>query len=212
MKKYLFFTILILVMVFTLYGCVKADEPLEGSITEPATEPVTEPATEPATEPVTEPATEPAEDYIFDEEWIAQNKVIPDVIPEFEQGDMVILPTDEFYTHGIYFTSIPLYRSRYYDPGLIISAVPIEEWKEFKNIFMKPDRDAGVQPDEMYLVTAIKYFKLSREDCEKAIDYWWSLVEERNHYDGTERYEIPNLDIIYTFDNEIINNYYLRNQ
>ncbi len=164
----------------------------------------------------TQPIPEPIVDSLFDEEWITQNTVIPDIIPEFEQGDMIILPTEDFYTHGIHFTSEPLYRSRYYDPGILAYGeefgVSPDKYLEFKNIFMVPDWEAGAQPEEMYFVTGIKYLKIPKDVCQKIVDYWWSRVVEHNVDDGTERYEIPNLDIIYTFDNDIINNYYLRDQ
>ena len=81
MKKYLFITLLILVMVFTLYGCVKAEEPPEGSITESVTETVAEPEpTETIAEPEpTETIAEPNPNealfgtFICDSEWFKSN-------------------------------------------------------------------------------------------------------------------------------------------
>ena len=68
----------------------------------------------------------------------------------------------------------------------------------------------------MYTVSFVKYFEISREDfercCEqkrKRLEY---LRDELGHDINIEGAEIPNADIIYTFDNEIINNYYLRDQ
>ena len=163
-----------------------------------------------------EAVTEPAEESPFDEEWIVQNTVIPDVIPEFEQGDMVILSNEDFFTHGIYFHDDPLYRSTYYNTSIVSRVLDENENKEFREKFLIPEWDAEIQPNEMYLVTAIKYFKISREDCERGVAEWANYVKEMSDKHGwdinNERYEIPNLDIIYTFDNEIINNYYLREQ
>ena len=62
----------------------------------------------------------------------------------------------------------------------------------------------------MVLVTLIKHCNISRQDFDKAVK---QLVEQyaTSGLDmTTEDYEIPNADIIYTFDNEIINAYYRR--
>ena len=47
------------------------------------------------------------------------------------------------------------------------------------------------------------------EQKRKRLEY---LRDELGHDINVEGAEIPNADIIYTFDNEIINNYYLRDQ
>ncbi len=153
----------------------------------------------------------------FDDEWVADNAVVPDVIPEFDETEVKMLSLDEFFTHGIYFKSNPKYRSRYYQipPGEFQSLVSKDDVTEFKSVFVYPVWDSGEQPDEMYLVSFIKYFKIPREDAEKALDEYIARLEQ-SVKDGyikdisTEQYEKPNLDIIYTFDNEIINNYYGR--
>ena len=51
---------------------------------------------------------------LFDDEWVSDNAVVPDVIPEFDETEVKVLSLDEFFTHGIHFKSNPKYRSRYY--------------------------------------------------------------------------------------------------
>ena len=68
----------------------------------------------------------------------------------------------------------------------------------------------SAEPTEMAFLTFIKEYSIHKEVFEEAIRVEW---EDRNHLglDMTqEEYELPNPDIIYTFDNEIINAYYRR--
>lgn len=59
---------------------------------------------------------------------------------------------------------------------------------------------------DMILVSMVRYFNIPREEFDKAVEKYianHSLAEMRSEY-----YEVPNADIIYTFDDEIINEYY----
>lgn len=66
----------------------------------------------------------------------------------------------------------------------------------------------------MYTVSFVKYFNIPREVFDKACDEFIERIGYLHEREGddisTESYELPNADIIYTFDNEITNNYYLR--
>ncbi len=77
--------------------------------------------------------------------------------------------------------------------------------------------------DEMLMVSYIKHFNITREQFDEASKKRLELFEEFNmepnfppyqyedNYDfEKELYEIYNADIIYTFDNELINEYYAR--
>ena len=68
----------------------------------------------------------------------------------------------------------------------------------------------GKELSEMLLVSYIKRFKIPKETVEKAInerrEYFLSIGNDIDY----EEYELPNVDIIYTFDNDIINEYYRR--
>ena len=60
----------------------------------------------------------------------------------------------------------------------------------------------------MLLVAAIKHFNVSRKQFDKAVT---ETIAQNMEYgvDMTEESgEIPNADIIYTFDDAIINNFY----
>jgi len=66
------------------------------------------------------------------------------------------------------------------------------------------------EPSECWYVTVIKQYHIPKEqfetavqiEAERRIQWGYDLSEEEN--------ELPNADIIYSFDNEIINAYYRR--
>ena|GEM_PF-3019200 len=68
----------------------------------------------------------------------------------------------------------------------------------------------GEEPKEMVYLSLVKYFNIPKEDFEKANE---ELRRSRLSFGDNltlEDNELPNADIIYTFDNEIINAYYRR--
>ena len=67
-----------------------------------------------------------------------------------------------------------------------------------------------IEIQEMLLVTYVKYFNIPREDFEKALEEDWQQKKEWGFDMAQEGNELPNPDILYTFDNEIINAYYRR--
>lgn len=67
----------------------------------------------------------------------------------------------------------------------------------------------------MYTVSFIKHFHIPKDIFEQVCEelpLWYDRLYDGNYDKTEEQYEIPNADIIYTFDNEIINNYYRRVQ
>ena len=74
--------------------------------------------------------------------------------------------------------------------------------------------------DEMLLVTFVKQFNIPKEDFEKANEEWIKFITDvRGRTPVTppfdtaheaELCEVPNADVIYTFDNEFIKEYYKR--
>lgn len=73
--------------------------------------------------------------------------------------------------------------------------------------------------DEMLLVTFVKHFNIPKEDFEKANEEWIRIITEDGDtpvmppFDTAheaELDEVPNADVIYTFDNEFIKEYYKR--
>lgn len=91
-------------------------------------------------------------------------------------------------------------------------------WREWcESYFGDADRDwfnsNDPEPEEMPLVSLIKFYNIPREVMEEAIElYYGDYIENAYEFytptPDMERGEIPNLDIIYTLDNEIINEYY----
>ena len=67
-----------------------------------------------------------------------------------------------------------------------------------------------VEISEMTLFTFIKYFDIQKDKFEKAVVQDWQQKKEWGFDMAQEGNELPNPDILYTFDNEIINAYYRR--
>jgi hypothetical protein len=63
----------------------------------------------------------------------------------------------------------------------------------------------GELMDEMLLVSFVKRYNITREEFDAATAKFAENVKNDTH---TEECEVPNGDILYTFDNEIINHYY----
>lgn len=153
-----------------------------------------------------------------EDEWVIQNRVIPDVIPEFDEDSMTVYTAEEALKKIPFPTSyLPTYRSVYYwSPTYLVDLVDRDEFHKWGKEVIVPDIENNIEPQEMYTVAFIKYFKISKEDFERAEERRRLRFEELHEVNGddisTETYEIYNADIIYTFDNEIINNYYRRNK
>ena len=63
---------------------------------------------------------------------------------------------------------------------------------------------------EMPLVTLVKHFKVPKHVFVAEVERHRKVDLSLGKDLSEERYELPNADIIYTFDNEIINAYYRR--
>lgn len=108
------------------------------------------------------------------------------------------------------------YRNNYYSiPASFIKIVGKSDYEEWEDIYLSEN-----YPDysnEMVMVAYVKEFNISKEDFERAnLNYAKFIEEHYSHicldpqdYADQEMQEIYNTDIIYTFDNEIINEYYL---
>ena len=115
---------------------------------------------------------------------------------------------------------VPTYRDCYYDFNFArwVCGDGPKRYELF-NVLERKRYVAGEfnEPDEMTLVTFVKYCEIPREDFVTAIESYKqyklklaaSSVWAEFEFDD-EMHEPPNPDIIYTFDNEIINAYYRR--
>jgi hypothetical protein len=65
-------------------------------------------------------------------------------------------------------------------------------------------------PQEMLVVSYVKAFNIPKEDFVSAIEEDRQACINLEQDLNDEMWELPNADIIYTFDNDIINYYYRR--
>ncbi|MCL2707467.1 MAG: hypothetical protein FWE97_04845 [Dehalococcoidia bacterium] len=118
-----------------------------------------------------------------------------------------------------YHSYIPKYRAIYnVIHGEVSDLFDHARSNEFEDLLTSKHMVNGiyVESDEMDTVTAVKFFNISREDFEEAIRREWDWKVQYALERGIEielddeGCELPNPDIIYTFDNEIINAHYRR--
>ncbi len=133
---------------------------------------------------------------------IEKGTIITETTKDLEYGGADLLPRK--------------YRNNYYSiPASFIKIVgkpSFEEWEDAYLAKNYPDNS-----NEMVMVAYVKAFNISKEDFERAnLNYARFIDEHYSHiclnpqdYADQEMQEIYNADIIYTFDNKIINDYYL---
>ncbi|MCI9448902.1 MAG: hypothetical protein HFE30_01445 [Clostridiales bacterium] len=99
-------------------------------------------------------------------------------------------------------------------PSFLLDLVDREAANSWYNDVVVPNIENNTEPQEMYTVSFVKHFKISKEEFEQANEQRKLLFEKFRVVNGDdisdEGHEIYNADIIYTFDNNIINNYYRR--
>ncbi len=147
--------------------------------------------------------------------WYGEGPVepsMPDELPVYEEGSIELNPEDEYMPPQLEGRK---YRYIYYQS-------PYDGWeKDLAELRGGPDylfetyprEHPTTSPDtqeEMYWVTMIKELNITREEMEVIVDEWQRdiLSEYNNCKFDTEGTELPNLDILYTLDNDIINEYY----
>jgi hypothetical protein len=148
-------------------------------------------------------------EFLPDEKWVEANISIPKEIPEFiPEGGSGLTAKEAM--QEFMFSFEPPYRIRYYEiSGFISELVDPNEadlWDESR-------RFVENLPEEMAVVSFVKYFQIPKETFKKAAEeevqrFIDSGLEE--YLNRLEAFEPYNVDIIYTFDNEIINEYYRR--
>ena len=104
------------------------------------------------------------------------------------------------------------YRAAYYIiwGAFTVGMVSEEEWEVFRDWFLDIVRETnyGKDQNEMLLVSLIKHFDVTRDQFDSAVEIYVEQCIEDGCDMKYEEYEVPNGDIIYTFDNEIISEYY----
>ena len=150
------------------------------------------------------------------EEWIEQNRIIPDPLPIFDPQGLVLL-NDEQAQGMLQSEFVPSFRYVWYGSRFPLEELVGEEafraWVGPLSWIDRSDRLDGLwvdEPTEIFDLRFIKYFRISREVFEEGLALLRFWDEKFDNDTSTEARELPNADIIYTFDNDIINEYYRR--
>jgi len=102
------------------------------------------------------------------------------------------------YFRLIYYTSFPGAEKLFPYP------FAIEKWMD------ELGREGRYFPPEMILVTLVKRYDMPKNKFEDAVRLAAEKLINEGRDLSEEQWELPNADIIYTLDNEIINAYYRR--
>ena len=130
------------------------------------------------------------------------------VTPPFISPETVELEPIEYIAGDFLFT--PTMRRIWYQISYeVMRILPEGGIYEMTELFER-EEDFFEEPVEMALVTVIRHFELSREALEEAVVKMYISYREHGFDIMQEGGEIPNLDIVFTFDNEIINAFYRR--
>jgi len=127
-------------------------------------------------------------------------------LPKYVDGTIEVLPEGQLY---IDFTYELNFRWIYYGlPDFYGDMVPHDE--AFRE-FMRPYEETNDQePQVMILAMMIQYFDIPREEFDKVTQRYIDVCTSMGDDMTNELWEVPNGDIIYTFDHAIINEYYRR--
>lgn len=127
-------------------------------------------------------------------------------LPEYKAGSVKLEPQDQDdYTFN------RKYRITYYQIwGEFTELLSEEEYQDYMEwVDQKAKKDGyGEFQNEMLLVSFIKRYKIPREEFNQAVEKYIANSKASACDLSSEAYEVPNGDIIYTFDNEVINRYY----
>lgn len=196
MKRIALLICLVICLSILTCACQRNDPTTEHVTNTPTAKLVTDaPTTELTTTepPVTEPPTT---------ETITTEASDPDTLPEYVPGSLKLDPrrTDEFPFERKYRLLF------YFIPGTFSELLSSEQYKDFQDYLYVYNNEHGYgkTQEEMTLVMMIKRYDIPKEDFDKAVAKYASIVGTVQH----EFDEVPNSDILYTFDNEIINHYY----
>jgi hypothetical protein len=132
----------------------------------------------------------------------------PKTLPVYTPGLIELNPGEDYCDENEFYFKRH-YRVIYYRIPSPIDNLAGEEGYAF---LAELSAQADVHEDlpEMLLVTFVKRFDIKKEVFENAVKAIESNYQNGGYDTQNEEFEIPNADIIYTFDNEIINAYYSR--
>jgi hypothetical protein len=133
--------------------------------------------------------------------------VIPDKIPEYIPGSIELGSADNV---GFDLPYTVTKREIYYKiTGYIMEIVSDAEYDKFSK-YINSISVKG-EPTTMYVKDFVMYFNIPKDVFLQAVEKERLLAEKFGESVNTAEWnELPNADIIYTFDDEIIDNYYRR--
>ena len=128
----------------------------------------------------------------------------PEHLPEHVPGSITLRPLQQLHRH---WSEPPMrFRQAFYGvPHNIIDLVDLEEIDAWW-----PMAEYYIRGDINQLMRFLQYFNISREDFDAAMEITRELRMEVGFDPTDERYELPNADIIFTFDNDLIRYFYRR--
>ncbi len=139
---------------------------------------------------------------------VLEGDQVPDaaVLPVYEPGSITLCdPMSDEYSFD------REYRIAYYRHWPIFLSLLDEDQQVEYNTWLSNFRKQtqyGQAQDEMLLAAFIKHFDIPRDAFEQAVEYYKSAVVLFGYDLTDEEFEAPNVDILYTFDNVLINEYY----
>ena len=120
---------------------------------------------------------------------------------ETKPEGITFLPEDLNFDQNVYPAHRACYFSDFWEARELFPSDAIARWDDFWG---------RATPTEMCLVAMIKLYNVPKEKFEEAIQRQAEILLAEGRDLSTEDWELPNADIIYTFDNEVINAYYRR--
>ena len=214
MKKHIMIVMGLVCIAMLFAGCGKDDAPetgittmaTEATIPEKPTESTNLP-TEPTAQP-TVPSTQPAVPSETTQPVVPSETTQPveppaPTLPEYVPGSIILedQDTDDYEYER-------KYRITYYRIWSEFSDLLDEDQKKDYNTWFYERVENGSFREEMALAAMVKRYNIPRERFDEAVEAFIANNLESHSNMSQEEYEVPNADIIYTFDNEIINHYY----
>ena len=138
--------------------------------------------------------------------WPVNSSNWPEHLPRHVTGSLVLMPEDNL--SGVVDLSMPpqFRRTFYVVPGEIMDMVRGGERSRYDWL----TNEGRELQDQMLLMHFIQYFNISRADFDIVIERKREAGLRRGVNFATEWGELPNADIIFTFDDDIVRYFYRR--
>lgn len=146
----------------------------------------------------------------------AEERITPETVSDLAQSNLPVyqpgsIKLEEQYNHDFCKGFTRQYRLAYYmlwgDFWATLTDEEMNDYYEWSQRKLE-ETNGGADLNEMHLVSYIKRYNISREEFDSMVESFVKSCNELGFDMNSEMYEVPNADIIYTFDNDIINEYY----